>query len=73
MTIDQDATLTGSDSFVVNGLLTLDAGSTLGPIGTVDAYGGLSINTESYHHRHRWHDAEQPRRRHLDRPPMVST
>ena len=49
LTIDPSAgsstttSLTGTDSFVVDGLLTLSSGSQLSVSGTVDAYGGLDI------------------------------
>ncbi len=43
LTIEGGGTLAGTDSFVVNGVLTLSDYSTLGLSGTVDAYGGISI------------------------------
>ena len=43
LTIEGGGSLSGTDSFAVSGLLTLSDGSTLGPSGTVDAYGGLFI------------------------------
>ena len=49
LTLNQGATLTGTDSFVVNGLLTLNPVSTLSTTGTVDAYGGISITTGLYY------------------------
>ena len=43
LTIEGGGTLAGTDSFAVNGVLTLNAYSTLGLSGTVDPYGGISI------------------------------
>ena len=43
LTIDPSATLTGTDSFGVNGLLTLSAGSQLSVSGTLDANGGMDL------------------------------
>ena len=48
LTVGQAATLTGTDSFALDGLLTLDPVSTLGTAGTVNAYGGISIATGDY-------------------------
>ncbi len=50
LTIDPDATLTGTDSFVVDGLLTLGTSNgltdtTLSVTGTVDAYGGIDLGS----------------------------
>ncbi len=44
LTIDPYATLTGTDSFAANGMVTLSCGSHLSVTGTVDAYGGLTLN-----------------------------
>jgi len=50
LTIDADATLTGTDNFAVDGVLTISAPSTspqttLGVSGIVDAYGGINLST----------------------------
>ncbi len=43
LTIDPSATLTGTDSFGVDGLLTLSAGSQLSVSGTLDANDGMDL------------------------------
>ncbi len=43
LTIDPHGNLTGSDSFVADGMLTLSSTSQLGVSGTVDALGGMEL------------------------------
>ena len=47
LTVLPSGTLTGIDSFVVNGLFTLSDGYTLSGPFTIDAYGGMTITTSS--------------------------
>ena len=44
LTIGANSTLSGTDSFVANGLLTLNPGSHLSVSGSVDAHGGLALS-----------------------------
>ncbi len=44
LTIDPNSVLTGTDSFVANGLMTLSPDSSLSISGNVDAYGGLAFS-----------------------------
>jgi Bacterial Ig-like domain (group 3) len=48
LTLDPVAYLTGTDSFVASGPLTMSYGSHLSTSGTVDAYGGLTIDANPY-------------------------
>ena len=43
LNVDGGATLTGTDSFVVNGLFTLVDFATINTPGTIDAYGGVTV------------------------------